>query len=70
TNNNSSESISLGSGAAGSSSASSSTTSQQKEFKIKVADKTEIKLELGKITSGTVPTKYIDKNGKEVTTDS
>ncbi|MCE6056415.1 DUF285 domain-containing protein [Mycoplasmopsis agalactiae] len=70
TNNNSSGSMSLGSGAAGSSSTSSSTTSQQKEFKIKVADKTEIKLELGKITSGTVPTKYIDKNGKEVATDS
>ncbi|EIN15369.1 Hypothetical protein, predicted transmembrane protein, DUF285 family [Mycoplasmopsis agalactiae 14628] len=52
-------------GTTGSSSTSITTTSQ-KEFKIKVADKLEIKLELGKITSGTVPTKYINKNGVEV----
>ncbi|TKA59168.1 hypothetical protein MBOVa_3970 [Mycoplasmopsis bovis 8790] len=52
------------------SSSTTSSTSQQKEFKIKIADKTEIKLELGKISSGTVPTKYIDKNGKEVSSTS
>lgn len=69
-------SITLGSSGAtmnGQPSESSSTTSsssQQKEFKIKIADKTEIKLELGKISSGTVPTKYIDKNGKEVSSMS
>lgn len=40
-----------------------------KEITVKVENKHDIKLEIGFARGGTVPTKYIDKNGKEVTDD-
>lgn len=58
------------SGSSGSISNGVQGNSNNKEFVVKVEDKDEIKLEIGFARGGTVPTKYIDKNGKEVSTDS
>ncbi|MCE6061683.1 DUF285 domain-containing protein [Mycoplasmopsis agalactiae] len=58
------------SGSSGSGSNGVQGNSNNKEFVVKVENKDEIKLEIGFARGGTVPTKYIDKNGKEVSTDS
>lgn len=57
-------------GSNGSGSNGAQGNSNNKEFVVKVEDKDEIKLEIGFARGGTVPTKYIDKNGKEISDDS